>query len=518
VTSDAQQFWTRRGLAEATRGRWAHDPTRPLDGVSIDTRTLLPSQVFVALRGQRHDGHEYLARAMEAGASALVIDRELVWQLARSHELAGTTGVLVVEDTRRALMDMARAYRALLTGTRVVGVGGSNGKTSTVRMLDAVLSRRLRGRASPRSFNNDIGVPLTILSAQPTDQYLVCEMGTNAPGELGALSMLVEPDVSVCTSLGREHLEGLASLEGVAKEEAALVRGLRAGGVAIVNADHDLLLREVREAFKAFDDAVAMPGSSPRTMITFGTRHGATVRVARVSQDMEGLRFDLADGLSARLRALGAHNAVNAAAAIATARWFGLSTEQIVLGIERFETPPMRLERVEVQRVRIINDAYNANPESVLAALETFASVARSTQHTRLVLVLADMLELGEHAIAMHREVGDAVARMAKGLDLVVLVGPLMGFAHEQLAHAIHADKVVRIADVVPPRAMDVARMLRPGDLVLLKGSRAMALERIVHALKELSGEGVRGAPGPGVGVASQSLEAKPDASRQPHA
>lgn len=472
-------FWQLDNIKAVTAGRWlARGPhtkdVPPVAGLSTDSRGVQAGQAFLALRGERFDGHAFLMQASTAGAALLIIDREEAFRAASATIRPGTS-VLLVEDTGRALLRLANAYRRTLTTTKVIAVGGSNGKTTTVRLIDAVLSTRLKGRASQKSFNNAVGVPLTILSAQPGDQYLTCEVGTNAPGEIAPLAAVIEPDICVITSLGREHLEGLGSLEGVAREEAMLVSALREGGCAVVAQD-EVLVGAVRAQLRSL-------AGPPRVLVTFGASEGAEVRVAEVSQSFEGVRFTLNDRTGYTLPLLGRHNALNAAAAIAVGRRLGLTAEDARHGLSSVKGPPMRLDLSTVAGVRMINDAYNANPESMVAAVDTFRDVTadESVAASRKVLVLGDMLELGEQSAALHREVLTH-ALHARCADVLILVGQAMTQAAADLKIQ-HEPGVHCLSDLAPPRDAHAAALLRTGDLVLLKGSRGTGVERVVAAL-----------------------------------
>ncbi len=467
-------FWTVDNIKTVLGGSWlARTADAPIDGISTDSRSLRPGQAFLALRGENTDGHRYVAQAAAAGAALIIVDDPT--------SIAGVErlpSVLHVPETGAALLKLAAAYRRTLERTRVIAVGGSNGKTTTVRLIHQVLGTRLRGTASIKSFNNAVGVPLTILSAKRTDQYLVCEVGTNAPGEIAPLTACIEPDIAVLTSIGREHLEGLGSLRGVVQEEASLLAGLRPGGVAVLNADAEGLL----ETAAPLVSALGGRGGEARSIITFGWHERADLRLTRCEERFEGLRFCFNERDCYDLPLLGAHNACNAAAAIAVARRLGLDNDAIREGLSKAVGADMRLERCVVGSVSVINDAYNANPESVLAALRTFSQVASCGDFRRKVLILGDMLELGDHGPDLHREIGDAAA--AVGADLVILVGRLSLFTGERLAKAQPGVRLATFTDLEEGRDANAAELLRPGDLVLLKGSRGMRLERILKTLQ----------------------------------
>jgi UDP-N-acetylmuramoyl-tripeptide--D-alanyl-D-alanine ligase len=386
-----------------------------LTGLTIDSRAVEPGQVFLALKGDRFDGHDFLPQAADAGAALLIVDRELppamLAQLSTAAESSGRKGglwVLRVQDTRKALGRIAAAWRAVLGagGAKVIAVCGSNGKTTTVRLIDAVLGASLCGVASEKSFNNDIGVPLTLLRARPGHQYVICEVGTNHPGEIAALGAVCTPDIAVITSIGREHLEFLGDLTGVAREEAAILTALRPGGVGIVTADAPPLREFLKPA---------------PAIITFGQAPDADLRLTDFAHtliaDQPAIRLSHNGQSQAFLVPLvGRHNASNALAAIAVGRRLGLADKVIAEGLLCCRPPEMRWQAHDLGAgLRVVNDAYNANPDSVLAALATFAElfpagraaatagIAVPPPVLRRVAVLADMFELGPAASPTSR-------------------------------------------------------------------------------------------------------------------
>lgn len=443
--------------------------------VSIDSRAVAPGCVFIAIKGDRTDGHLYLEQAAADGAAVLVVHDPA----AVPPRLPDTLTVLHVPNTAAALLRLAAAHRKTLEATQVIAVGGSNGKTTTCRLLEAVLGGSLRGTASPKSFNNAIGVPLTILAARKTDQYLICEVGTNAPGEIAPLAAVIEPDIAVITSIGREHLEGLGSVEGVIAEEAALLGGLRPGGMAVVTAECPPLLDRIAPFFSSKQPASLGPA---RTLVTFGRSAAADLRVTGVEVTPEATSFLLNDRERHVVPIAGAHNACNAAAVIAVARRLKVAPEAIHAGLSTAKGPDMRMQRTTVAGVQFINDAYNANPDSTLAAIDTFRlAFSRGGAAGRRVLILGDMLELGEAAPDLHREVGEAIAK-ASCFDLVVLVGSLALNAASPIAHGPGSVRLSCHPDAGPAHAAAIAALLHPGDVALLKASRGTGLERIIAA------------------------------------
>lgn len=437
-----------------------HDDLPPATGVSTDTRTLRPGEVFVAIRGERTDGHRHLGDAARAGARMAVVEG------AAADEACGLPLVRVA-DTRAALLRLGAVYRQTLHTTRVVGVAGSNGKTTTVRLIHAVLSSSLRGVCPPKSYNNDIGVPLTILSARRSDRFLICEIGTNAPGEVAPLARAVQPDLAILTSIGREHLEGLGSLRGVAQEEAALLAEVRPGGLAVIPADATALRDFIPPGLKT---------------LTFGFAPDAGLRVSGVETGPEGTRFILNRREEWRVPLPGAHNALNAAAAIAAGRFFGLDPGTIAAALASASGAEMRMQRIRVGGIDVYNDAYNANPDSMLAGIATLAALGRAEPARRRVAVLGDMLELGDAGPDLHREIADAILSHAAA-DTVVAIGPLMEHLAARLRREWPDSRIAWLSDLDGPRLAEAAALLRPGDIALLKGSRRMALERLVKHL-----------------------------------
>lgn len=512
-------FWTPESIRSAAGGSWIIRPPQielpkdrpadmpppplhaPITGLSTDSRTIKPGQVFLALRGANFDGHGFLADAARAGAPVLVVDDP-----GRVPEggFAPAVGVMQVADAGKALLRIAAAYRRTLERTRVVAVGGSNGKTTTTALIRQVLlACGLRGTASQKSFNNSTGVPLTILSAQPTDQFLLCEVGTNAPGEIAQLAEVVNPDIAVITSIGREHLEKLGDLAGVAREEAAVFKHLRPApkGCAIVNAD----CPELKEHF----DSVPL-------VISFGRSDGANFRLTSSrhvrSDDGFGLEMVYNGRFTARVPLIGEHNALNALAALAVARRFGVDEAKAVSALANAHGPDMRLQVLELEcsaggtPITIINDAYNANPDSMAAAIRTLVSLAAATEAPgrRTVAILGDMLELGDAAAESHRAIAAELASLSASVSgeqspLAILCGPNMQAAAESLGTSGWRGESVSVPKLDDAAVARVGGLIRPGDLVLVKGSRGMRLERVVAHLQRSASTGgrvVTGVPG----------------------
>ncbi len=465
------QQWSAADLADLTRGRLClspgADPAAPLclTGVSTDSRSAAAGNLYLALRGQHHDGHDFIDAALRADCAALIVDRT---------PEAPTVPAIVVADTRRALAALAAAHRASLPDLTVIGITGTAGKSTTKDLLHAVLSRAAPACASPRSFNNDIGVPLTILAARPEHRFLIAEVGTNAPGEIAPLAALLRPDIAIITSIGRGHLEGLGSVEGVAREKSALLHALPPQGLAIIP-----------------DSAPALTPCLPARcrLIRFGFSDVADLRITRCAIDASGTHFTLADGSSFTIPLPGRHQAANAAAVIAAARAAGMSDAEIAEGLNTARSGSMRFEPLAIPAgdgmIRVINDAYNANPESMLASLTTFADLTAEADNR--VLILADMLEMGDAADAVHAELARTITGLHRRtpLRLVILIGASTARTAEVLSAAREFAPPWRHLPALDDDAADaVAGWLQPGDSVLLKGSRSMGLERLIPSLR----------------------------------
>jgi UDP-N-acetylmuramoyl-tripeptide--D-alanyl-D-alanine ligase len=433
------------------------DDAPPVTAVCTDTRHMAASSLFVALRGERYDANEFLPQAAAGGAVAAIVERAPAAPIPGLH-------LIVVPDARAAMGKLAAHVRKGLKG-RVIAVAGSNGKTSTKHLIDAALRDKLKGSISPKSYNNDVGVPLTIFPANPLDDYLVIEMGTNHPGELEPLSRMARPDVAVITNCGAEHLEGLGDLAGVRRENATVTAGMDPKGLLVVNGDDPELLAAVKDY--------------PGQRVTFGFKPTNDLFATDVRCEEAGVRFRLnGSRREVFVPLLGRHTAANALAAIAVGRKLRVAEEQIFESLARAEGADMRLQLRKANGLSILNDAYNANPNSMRAAIETAAALPHAG---RRVAVLGDMRELGATSEQYHREVGDAAGRA--GFALLACVGTdARWLADAAEAAGMPPDAVLRFADSAAA-ADRLPALVRPGDLVLIKASRGIRLELVANAL-----------------------------------
>lgn len=453
-------------VVDAVGGKVAEGlPALSVRGVSTDSRTVGAGELFCALRGPKFDGHAFVAEAVRRGAVGALVAAERAAEVRRALAEAGLTGVLIeVRDPLEALGRLAAYHRQQLSAD-VIAVVGSNGKTTTKAMIDHVLAGRLRGRCNAKSFNNAIGVPLTLLSAEAADDYLVVEIGTNAPGEVAALAALARPKMAVITCIAEEHLERLGDLRGVATEECSVLEHVAEGGFAALNVDWPAVREFVPRR--------------PITVATFGRSPEADLRVTAARYEAPWLHFEINGRFAYRLRMPGAHNALNAAGAIAIARRWGFEHEEIAARLESFVALPMRGELLRMGGVLVVNDAYNANPESALAAIDALETLPAAG---RRIVVFGEMCELGERAGELHRRVADRLRHSR--VSHVLLVGRAGVLMEAAGGGGDLFGPQVETSETVEGCLEKLLPVLRDGDVVLLKASRAVGLERLVEPLR----------------------------------
>jgi UDP-N-acetylmuramoyl-tripeptide--D-alanyl-D-alanine ligase len=457
-------------LAGATGGRWLDQAPERVVGVSTDTRAIAAGSLFVALRGERFDGHAFLAEAARGGAAAALVSDAAV---ARGSEEPAALPRLLVPDTLAGLGAVARHHRRRFD-LPVVGVTGSNGKTTTREMVAAILETRGPVLKTEGNLNNEVGVPLTLLKLGPEHRAAVIELGMNHAGEIARLTAMAGPQVGVVTNAAAAHLEGLGSVDGVADAKAELYQGLPPGGVAVANADDPRMLKRAQ--------------ASGRRLLTFAAgrqRRGDVVVLELLTQDATGLRFLLGVGnreLDVALPLVGAHNAANAAAAACAAIALGCTDREIVRGLAAVAPVGRRLRLARLPSgALLVDDCYNANPLSMGAALRTLAELARS-EGGRPVAVLGDMLELGPEEEVLHRQVGAEAA--AAGVARLLCFGPRSRATVEgAVAAGLAPGSTFHTEDIEALGAQAMAG-LSAGDVLLVKGSRGMRLERIVEGLR----------------------------------
>jgi len=441
----SDQFWDLDNLAHALEFCSIGTPprgNRPLGNVSTDTRSIRPGDIFVALVGDRFDGHDFVTAAVEAGARALVVSQDV--------EIASDeVSIFRVQDTLVALGSLAR-FRRVVWGGTLIAVAGSNGKTSTKELLRAALESRLRVHATTGNLNNRIGVPLTLLSLPADADVAVVELGTSIPGEVATLRDVTRPDIAIVTSIAEEHLEGFGDIAGVLREESSVFHGVAVG---IIPADDPRLAE----------------AASPGRLVRAGLEQG-DLRASAWKLDADGTGIAIVDDMLVRSPLRGVHNLRNLMLALAAARELGVDTRDSARGIANMTPPPMRANWQRIGSALLINDAYNSNPGSAIAGIEMLASASGSQK----VAVLGSMLELGANSDRCHDDV--ARAALASPADIIAGTGEFV-HAFERVAPA--NGRVVVAADIESLWASVEPRLDRDAT-ILLKGSRGAKLERLL--------------------------------------
>ena len=461
-------------IAEACAAEIQNGPADTvIKNVCTDSRTAKAGDLFFAIKGEKFDGHDFVNAVAAKGVAAVVVEKKQEGRVTPCAPSAGRglsalpCAVLVVDNVRVALGKLAAAYRRDFSPP-VIAVGGSNGKTTVKELLASVLRQRFSTLWSEASFNNDIGVPLTLLRLEKTHQAAVLEVGTNHPGELAPLVKMVQPKLGIITSIGREHLEFFGNLAGVAQEEGWLAELLPADGKLFLSGDSE------------WTEKIAARTKAKIVRVGFGERNDW--RANKIRLDKNGVTFQVAAPKPEfcgeyRVNLLGRHQVTNALFAIGLGEELGLGRVEIQRGLAECQPPKMRMQFWEANGVRVLDDCYNANADSMIAALETLCDLPLQG---RRVAVLGDMAELGTHSEPAHAEVGRRAAELKIGQ--LFTVGKSSA-ATAQAARAAGLTRVIEFADV-EAAVRAVKNFLKPGDVVLLKASRSSRLERIAETLK----------------------------------
>lgn len=448
--------WQKHSLPAETR----------LSGVSIDSRTIKKGELFFAIAGENFDGHKFVKQAFANGAAAAVINEAFYEE---NVDQIGYLPVITVPDSLVAFQELARNY-AKKKKTTVIAITGSAGKTSTKEFIASVLATTYPVHKNEKSFNNHVGVPLTLFGLQPHHRFLVAELGTNHFGELDRLSYLVEPDVCLFTNIGYAHLEFLQSLEGVARAKMEMLNHMKPGAKIFYNGDDPMLAKQDFLSSK---------------IVTYGLSPANDVVATNLKCDRNGFYTFKVKNTSIKLSIPGQHNVINALAAVAVGLEHEVSMENIKKGIERVEPVDKRMKVYKKSMVTVIDDSYNMNPNSCQAALVTASDI--DVSHSgRKIAVLGDMLELGDYSKAEHRHLAEMVKE--SGVDTLFLYG-------KETQHTVmRAIEIGFLKFFYYDRMEDLIESLKnyvkPDDLVLVKGSRGMRMEKVVQSLLEHLGNG----------------------------
>jgi UDP-N-acetylmuramoyl-tripeptide--D-alanyl-D-alanine ligase len=461
--------FTLEEVLKATGGRLLQGKEKTsFRGISTDSRTVAEGELFIALKGERFDGHQFAIEALKERAGGVIIEedkvRDIRWNGYRP------SAVIAVKDALQALGDIARERRRKF-GTPVVALTGSNGKTTTKEMISVSLETAFPVLKTKGNLNNLIGLPLTLLNLTEQERIVVLEMGMNVPGEIRRLTEIAEPDVGLITNIEGVHLEGMGSLERVREEKGELFRRMRQDGTILVNQDDP----------RVIDLASEFRGQK----ITFGIDHPAEVMAKEIRlQEARGTSFTLMmEGVTMEITLpfLGGHFVRNALSAIAAASLFGIELEKVKEALEHLSPCPMRMEVLRPQvGVTLINDAYNANPRSMELALEILSQMKGKG---RGIAVLGDMLELGEYSVEAHQLIGKRVGELS--IDFLLALGEEAPVLIESaMRHGLDSEKA-RIVESHTEAISILKKMVQDGDWILVKGSRRMGMEKIAEGLME---------------------------------
>jgi len=426
-----------------------------IDKISTDSRTLKHGELFVALRGENFDGHKFVEAAVKTGAVGAIVD--LGWK----GKVPDNFTVIRVEDTLQAYQTVAANYRKSLP-LRVLAITGSNGKTSTKDFAAAVLGRRFRVTKTQGNFNNHVGLPRTMLEATSQDEVAVWEIGMNHPGEVAALAKIAAPDAALITNIGIAHIEFMGSREAIAAEKGALAEAIGPQGSIILNADDP------------FSKNIA---ARTHAKVIFAGTTAGTIRAGEITQSAHGSDFTILEGAHrcrAQLPVPGLHMVQNAMLAVAAGRLFGLSLEEAAAGLVAAPLAKARLQIRQIGGVQFIDDSYNANPDSMKAALRTLVELEADGKR---IAVLGEMRELGKESARGHREVGETAAEL--GVDQLIAIGD-MGAAIAEAAQEAGLEKTAAVGSISEAAEM-LTEITAPGDLVLIKGSRTARTERVLE-------------------------------------
>jgi len=427
-------------------------------GVSINSRTAKEGDCFFAIEGENFNGHDYIEQSFEKGAVCAVV----------SKDIAGDN-IIKVNDTVKALGQLAAAYRKQM-GFKVVAITGSVGKTTTREIIYHILSSRFNVHQAPKNFNNHIGLPLTLLSADSDTEVIIAEIGGSGPGEISYLTEIAAPDIALVTNVYPAHLEGFGDLQTVTNEKLSISQGLTDGQPLIINGDFQLLAQTCKERNLKF--------------ISFGRSPNCDIRFDKVNCNGSSGSFGI-DGVKVHLPLAGYGNVENAVAAWAVCSKFAISADTFAAAIKNFTGVSMRTEIIDTGRLTIINDCYNANPASMKNALEILSGLAENKQRT--VFICGDMAELGRHTGQFHKELGAEIAKA--NVDVVLAVGHFSAIAVETAKKIAEYDLQINCFENAICACNNLDKYIKDDDIILVKGSRSIGLERVVEKLRRIFGE-----------------------------
>lgn len=430
-------------------------------GVSNDTRKIVKGNLYIPIIGENFDGHDFLDKAIENGASASFWQKDL--------PLPDIDFPLIlVDDTLKGLQTLSKNYRDSLKNIKIIAITGSNGKTSTKDIMDGIISTKYKTQKTKGNLNNHIGVPLTLLSLEEDTEVAIVEMGTDGFGQIEVITRLASPDMAVITNIGSSHLDLLKTKENVARAKFEILAGLKEDGLFIYNND-DLILKEIIKEYPIHQE-----------ILTFGKDESSDFKVELLEEGLDGIDFTISQGgLLEKLHIpmIGRHNIYNTAVSVIAARKLGLNYEDIQKGLYQINKTGMRNEIIKKENFTILNDAYKSNPDSLLAALDTLYSIGG---YKHKAVVLGDMVDLGKDVISLHKEIGPKLDNTQ--IDKIFTIGDLakhigetarVNFKDEEIYHLETKDELVA----------SILNNIDPDTLILIKASRSVALEDVINKL-----------------------------------
>ncbi|MEK7868053.1 MAG: UDP-N-acetylmuramoyl-tripeptide--D-alanyl-D-alanine ligase [Candidatus Omnitrophota bacterium] len=453
-------MFTVRDILTAVKGKLlSGNMEEILTGVSTDTRKIKKGELFLAIKGDRFDGHSFILDAVSKGAGGVLVQEG---GITNANFKLPDVSFILVNDSVKALGNIGNFHRSRFT-IPIIGITGSNGKTTTKEMTAAILSKKFNTLKNFGTENNNIGVPLTLMRLNSEHNIAVLEMGTNHLGEIRWLSEIAKPTIAIITNIGPSHLEYLEDVDTVLKAKVEILEHMDKDAKLILNAD-DEYLKKIKTNLKT---------------VWFGFDKEADFYADKINLEPDGVNFRLNGKWDISLGVLGRHNVYNALSAIACAWDFGISIDEIKDALKEFRVPNMRMEVKRFGDIKIINDTYNANPQSMKQAIETLRDM---TTEGRKILIAGDMLELGTFSGRFHHLVGKQAAE--SGIDLIVAVGKLAEHIGKGAQEAGMSDRKIKLCAVMKEARKKVATLIKKGDTILIKGSRAMKMEEIVGDLE----------------------------------
>jgi UDP-N-acetylmuramoyl-tripeptide--D-alanyl-D-alanine ligase len=464
--------WSLNDILKATGGEiLSGKQSIGFSGINIDSRQILPEECFVCLKGDTHDGHQFIPAVIQMGVRGVIADTSALDRTHLTQMEDASITCIGVKDTLLALGDLA-AYLRMQSGLSVVALTGSNGKTTTRTMITHVLSRQFKVLAPIRNFNNLVGVPLTLLRIEPDHEWAILELGMNSPGEIRRLGEICSPDIGLITNIGPAHLEGLGSLEAIMEAKGEIIESISSNGTMIFNADDPRVMRLAKRAHCQ--------------TVLFGKAPEADIRASSLRSDPHGISFGLhapQGEVQVQLPLPGLFNVSNALAAAAVATCLKVPLDDMQAALQSFIPVQGRLNLLEFHdKVHLIDDTYNANPASVKAALNTLKGISGDQ---RCIAVLGDMLELGQAAPNLHHDIGCKTAK--SGLDRLYVTGQFAADVAQGAQECGLAPELI-FCGSKEEIFEQLENIIAPGDWVLVKGSRGMRMETLVLALKQKHG------------------------------